>query len=193
MKIMPLAAVLVAACATTGPRPDPHSLAAAESAFAAHSVREDMRAAFLAAFAPDGVLVRDRWMTAQESLGPRPAPPIVLDWRPVHVEVAGSGEMGLSTGPWRITARGASEPGRFGQFVSVWTRAPGSPWKVAVDIGISTPGPVLWDAPLQAAVSAGTRADEPLDAAEAAFSEAAAHAGMRAAWAQWAASDVRIY
>lgn len=193
MKATPLAALALAACATPLAFPDPQSLAAAESAFAAHSVQADMRTAFLAAFAPDGVLVRDGWKTAGESLGPRAAPPIVLDWRPVHVEVAASGDMGLSTGPWRSTPRGAAEARDFGQFVSIWTRAPGGPWQVAVDLGISHPRPALWDEPLQARISPGTRAPEPLDAAEAAFSRASAQGGMRLAWADWAASDLRVY
>src|SRR5258708_12610247 len=53
------------------------SLAAAETAFAAHSVREDMRAAFLAAFADDGVFVRNACLPAHPPLSglPSPAPP----------------------------------------------------------------------------------------------------------------------
>ena len=193
MKTALPAALLVAACAAPGPAPDARSLADAESAFAAHSVREDMRAAFLAHFAADGVLVRGGWKTARETLGPQAAPPIVLDWRPVHVEMAASGDMGLSTGPWRITARGEAAPSRFGQFVSIWTRAPGGPWRVSVDLGISHPGPTLWPEPLDARVSPGVRAGTPLEGAESAYSEIAARSGMRVAWAEWGAADLRVY
>jgi ketosteroid isomerase-like protein len=193
MRIHLLAALVATACATPGPAPDPGSLAAAETAFAAQSVREDMRAAFLANFASDGVFVRDGWKNTRETLGPGSAPPIVLDWRPVHVEVAASGDMGLSTGPWRITARGAAEPSRFGQFVSIWTRAPGGPWQVAVDLGISHPGPALWQEPLDARVSPGVPTSAPLDAAESAYSGIAARSGMRIAWADWGAADLRVY
>ena len=106
MRTLCLVALAATACAMPVTQPDPpESLAAAETAFAAHSVREDMRAAFLAAFADDGVFVRDGWAVSNTYLKDRPAPPIVLDWRPVYTEVARSGELGLSTGPWKITSK----------------------------------------------------------------------------------------
>src|SRR5688572_11882162 len=101
-----LIALAASACASV-PAPVDHtaSRAAAEPAFAAHSVREDMRAAFLGAFAADGVFVRGGWIVSNDFLRDRPAPAIVLDWRPQYVEVAQSGDLGLSTGPSRITSK----------------------------------------------------------------------------------------
>src|SRR5687767_4414459 len=123
MKILLCAAILViGGCAGRPMTPDaPASLAAAESAFAAHSVREDMRVAFMEAFAADGVFVRDGWTVSTDFLRTQKAPPIVLDWRPVHVEVAAAGDLGLSTGPSKITSKAV--PGAaptYGQFVSIW-------------------------------------------------------------------------
>jgi len=124
MKPAPLLALALAACAHLPMTPEaPASLAAAETGFGRHSVREDMRAAFLANFAEDGVFVRNGWMVSNDWLRPRPAPPIVLDWHPQYVEAAASGDMGLSTGPWKITSK--KDPGAaptHGQFVSVWRR-----------------------------------------------------------------------
>jgi hypothetical protein len=191
-----LAAALAAAGCAAAPQPsapDPAaSLAAAESAFAAHSVREDMRAAFLAAFSDEGMLVSGGWVRAKEALGPRPAPPIVLDWRPAHVEAARAGDLGLSTGPWKITPRDGT-PARHGQFVSVWRREGGT-WKVLVDLGISNDGPVFQDAPLEAAVvprvaSTGGSAAQ----AEREFEAAAAREGLRTALATHGARDMRFY
>jgi ketosteroid isomerase-like protein len=170
------------------------SLAAAETAFAAHSVRENMRAAFLAHFADDGLFVRDGWTAARAWLMPRAAPPIVLDWRPVYVEVAASGELGLSTGPWRITAPDKpGAPPAYGQFVSIWKRAPGGPWKVAVDLGISHPHSTLWEAPLEArgvppAAPAGSLAE-----AEAAFARDSARLGERQAYRAHGCPGLRRY
>jgi ketosteroid isomerase-like protein len=151
MRISLLLALLAAGCAALPPpgTDDAESLAAAETAFAAQSVATDMRAAFLANFAPDGVYVRNEWTNAKADLEARKAPPIVLDWRPVHTETAASGDMGLSTGPWKITSKtDPTKPPMYGQFVSIWKREPGGPWKVAVDIGISNPKDSLWNVPL---------------------------------------------
>ena len=195
-----LLALALAGCAPASlpvndPDP-PASLAAAETAFAAHSVREDMRAAFLAAFDADGVFVRNGWTVANDYLRPQPAPPIVLDWKPVYTEVARSGEMGLSTGPWKITSKATPEtPAAYGQFVSVWRRAPGGPWRVAVDLGIGHPQPSLWDARLETVTvhGAGAPPASGAAAAEARFAEEARSNGLRSAHARAAADDLRFY
>lgn len=173
----------------------PASLAAAESAFAAHSVREGMRAAFLAHFSDDGVLVRDGWTNSNAYLAGRPDPPIVLDWRPVYAEVAASGEIGLSTGPWKLTSKAKPDaPPAFGQFVSVWKRGPGKPWQVAVDLGVSHPGPALWDERLETAVVAAGSAPPALDLAKAEerFARDAA-SGARSAYASHGSERLRFY
>lgn len=170
------------------------ALAAAESAFAAHSVREGMRAAFLAHFAPDGVLVADGWTVAGDRLRPRPDPPIVLDWRPVHVEAAASGDLGLSTGPWKRSSRTDTlAPPAYGQFVSVWKREAGGPWRVVVDLGISHPPAALWDEPLRARVLRSSKVSEPIAAAEQAFAREARERGLRAAYASHASGALRLY
>ena len=189
------AALVLAACATL---PDPpenaRSLAAAETAFAAHSMREDMRTAFIAHFAEQGVFVRDGWPPARAWLAARPAPPIVLDWRPAYVEAAASGEMGLSTGPWKLLPRDNPQaPPAYGQFVSIWKREPGRPWQVEVDLGITNAGPQLWDQALDARPTPGIGGEGGLAAAEAAFAQVSAARGARAAYAAWGARDLRLY
>lgn len=193
-----LGAALLAACAHT-PAPmsdtDRLSLAAAETAFAAHSVREDMRAAFLANFADDGVFVRGGWLVSNAYLAGQKAPPIVLDWKPVYTEVAGSGELGLSTGPWKITSKTDPQAApRFGQFVSVWRREGAGPWKVAVDLGISHPQSAHWEAALRAVVAEGTAASAGgVVEAEKRFAEQARVAGLGAAYRGHGANDLRFY
>ena len=175
---------------------DARSLAAAETAFAAHSMREDMRAAFLGHFAADGVFVRGGWVNAREFLTPRPAPPILLDWRPVHTEAAASGELGLSTGPWKITSRtDPSAAPAYGQFVSIWKREPGAPWRVLVDLGISHREPVFWDRPLETVAVAAEPAAPPdtIEGAELRFAREAAMNGTRAAYATYGSSALRVY
>ena len=190
-------ALTAAACASMpveDTTADAKTLAEAESAFAAQSVREDMRRAFLANFAEDGVFVRGGWTLARPWLEPRPAPPIVLDWRPVHVEAARSGELGLSTGPWKLARR--DKPDAFaahGQFVSVWRRDAAGAWKVLVDIGIANPGEALWDAPLQLVPAGTAPAAETIEQAERAFAADAARDGPASAYARHGSERLRIY
>lgn len=189
------AALAMTACVhSPGSREAGASLAAAETAFAAHSLREDMRAAFMEHFAEDGLLVRDGWTAARAWLAPRPAPPIVLDWRPAYVLVAASGEMGLSTGPSKITRRSAPESApAYGQFVSIWKRAPGGPWKVAVDLGIGNPQPTYWDARLEIAQPPAGAGTATLAAAEAAFALDSSMHGEREAYRRHGAAALRRY
>lgn len=201
MRIAPIALLALAACAH-GPAPDPMneataSLAAAETTFAAHSVREGMRAAFLANFADDGVFVRaGGWLNSNAYLAKQPDPPIVLDWRPAYVEAAASGDLGLSTGPWKLTSKASpSESPAYGQFVSVWRREGAGPWRVAVDLGIAHPGPQLWDQPLlerPARTEPGGGA-KGIEAAEAAFAKESSGRGLRAAYETLGSERLRFY
>ncbi|MBC8022544.1 MAG: nuclear transport factor 2 family protein [Burkholderiales bacterium] len=195
-----LLALAAGACAQNEPRPpamdDARSLAAAETAFAAHSMREDMRAAFIAHFAADGVFVRGGWVNAREFLAPRPAPPITLDWRPAYTEVAASGELGLSTGPWKLASRNDPHaPPAYGQFVSVWKREAGGPWRVVVDLGISHPQPVFWDRPLEsiAVASEAPAPSDTIEEAERRFGHEVRASGARAAYAKHGSSSLRLY
>jgi ketosteroid isomerase-like protein len=193
-----LLALALAACALspTEPMDAARSLAAAESAFAAHSVREDMRVAFLANFADDGVYVRDGWVEAKADLAKRSAPAIVLDWKPVFTEVAWAGDLGLSTGPWKITSKAKPDTApSFGQFVSIWRRDPGGPWKVAVDIGIGHATAALWDQPLATVMLPGRAAltRGGIELAELEFVTDAHQKGLPAAYAAYASERFRFY
>jgi Domain of unknown function (DUF4440) len=191
-------ALAVAACALPPPSDHPAaSLAAAEAAFAAHSVREDMRVAFLANFADDGVFVRrGGWSNSNAFLRDRPAPAILLDWRPVFTEVAGSGELGLSTGPTKVISK--ANPGSapsFGQYVSVWRRTGSGPWKVEADLGIGHAEPTLWRDPLVTRMASGSTAASTGGVAEAEvrFSKDCLERGMRSAYAEHGAQELRFY
>jgi ketosteroid isomerase-like protein len=195
-----LLAFALAGCAAVTPAPSTDagaSLAAAESAFAAQSVREGMRAAFLAWLADDAILFRDGPVNGPATIAARPDPPIVLDWRPAYVEVAASGEMGLSTGPWRITSKAKpGAPPTYGQFVSVWKRRGDGTWRNAVDLGISHEGAALWDAALAITRPPAVPPVDPsatIAAAEATFAARSRESGTAAAFGAWAAESIRMY
>ena len=119
-------------------------LADTERAFAAKSVAEGMRAAFLEYFAPDGINFAPHPVNTRESLGARPAPPskppITLDWWPVFGDISLAGDLGYTTGPFVLkdTRENDKIVGQ-GFYFSVWKKQPDGSWRVAVDYGSEIP------------------------------------------------------
>src|SRR5947209_748491 len=190
-----LAILLTAGCALM-PRPDDNaaSLAQAERDFAALSMRTDMASAFRANFDEDGMLVGNGWTRAQASLAGRPPPPINLDWGPSHVEVAASGELGLSTGPWIRTSRTEPKaPAAHGHFVSIWRRAADGRWRVEVDIGIAHDEAVAKPRDAEIVAEPPAAGEEPLEQAEARFVEASMRGGPRVGYAASASERFMLY
>ncbi len=143
------------------------SLVQAERAFARTSVQTSQREAFLANFADDGVWFSPGPENTKDALRKQPAPAgppaRTLDWEPTTGDVAASGDLGYTTGPYVSTPRvsdapansvsGSSEAGvvdeharqsearlaRTGWFFSVWRWRGDVQWKVAADFGVECP------------------------------------------------------
>lgn len=116
------------------------TLVAAESEFAAHAVATDMRQAFIRVLGTDGILLRPGPVAGAAFMAARPIPPIELNWRPSLAYVAASGDIGVSSGPWRILSRNnPATPPAYGHFISLWKRAATGRWMLAFDTGISHP------------------------------------------------------
>jgi hypothetical protein len=64
-----------------------------------------------------------------------------LTWRPVYGSVAGSDDLGFTTGEYVATGRGPSGAAvqRFGKYLTVWQRQRDGSWKFVVDGGNATP------------------------------------------------------
>lgn len=181
--------------AAAGDRRPAAQLAAAEFAFAARSVGSDMREAFLAVLADDAILLRPGPVPGRATMEKRAAPPIELNWRPVFVQVAGSGEIGVSTGPWRIVSKTKpAEPADYGQFCSVWRKNADGAWQLLLDLGISHPQASLSGAWLELP-EANSRAATAADAQRAMhdFAVAAEQSGYAAAVRRFAAKDARVF
>jgi ketosteroid isomerase-like protein len=125
--------------ATTDP------LIAAERAFASAAANEGTRAAFLQFLADDSILFRPHPVDGIPWFQEQPANPGLLSWRPALAEMAASGDLGYTTGPWNFRSETDGEPVQFGQYVSVWRRDRHAPWKVAVDVGVTCPPPIEED------------------------------------------------
>lgn len=118
------------------------SLVEAERAFASLSEAKGIKESFVANLAEDGVLFRPGPVAGKKWMEEHPAPPGVLSWRPDFADVASSGELGYTAGPWEFREKSlADKPVAHGQFVTIWKRQPDGVWKVAVDLGISHPPP----------------------------------------------------
>lgn len=121
---------------------NPLSLVEAERAFAAASITQGTRSAFIANLADDAVTFNPgpvngkKWWTEQQ------VRPGVLTWQPIYAFVSSAGDLGYTTGPWEFRAKSLDDkPVAFGHFVSIWKRQADGVWKVALDIGIRNPQP----------------------------------------------------
>jgi ketosteroid isomerase-like protein len=113
---------------------------ASERAFAAASLEKGLHESFLSYLAQDAVVFDPLPTPGRAAHEGKPPSKGNLSWGPAWVAVSSAGDLALSTGPWefRLKEDAAKEP-RTGYFFSVWRKEQDDTWKVAVDIGISTP------------------------------------------------------
>ena len=121
----------------------------AERACAARALVVGWKQAFLEYFADDAVGFDGGSGPAKEQVRKNPDPPadLQLIWEPRYGDVAASGELGYLTGPVRTvrTSRDNGRP-RHSTYASVWKRQRDGSFKVVMDFGVNTPGPVAFAA-----------------------------------------------
>ena len=132
---------------TLGPRraADLATLVTAERGFARLAHDSGWYAAFLATLGDSATLFRPgpvngrQWLAAHQ---PRERTGF-LAWEPRVADVSAAGDLGYTVGPYelRLTSDADSAVSR-GSYLTIWTRAPGSTWRVALDAGAV--GPALW-------------------------------------------------
>ena len=188
-------ALLLAACMTPRARSDGDAagVARAERAFAASAQTVGVKAAFLQVLASDATLFRPGPVNGRAVTSAEPDPPIRLEWQPQRVSVGRAGDLGYSTGPYRLTAD--AKPGQpgYGQFMTVWKRGPLDRWEVLIDLGIRHPAATGWDAALDViAPDEGPRPQRTLVAAEAAFARTSATDDLAAAYRAEGSTRLRL-
>jgi len=209
-----LALALSAALATTFAAPAPvskrlspdvASIVDAEHAFCRMALSHGMREAFLSYLADDAIMFRPEPVNGVQLYRDRPASPGLLSWEPVFAEVAGTGDLGFTTGPWEFRRDSASAPAAYGDYVSVWRRLPHRPWKLAVDLGVDHERPD--HPPAALAFPAGGRAPSRVPGSKAIamiekvgllqvermMAEDAAVRGFDTAFVERADDDVRLF
>lgn len=135
--------LLLAACASTEPAADPaQALLDADRAFARDARERGVSAAFRAVLAQGAVVFRPAPLPAERWYAEHPDGPELLEWWPDTAELAGSGDLGWTSGGWALREpdvdeqRGA-ELAR-GRYVTVWRRH-GAGWRLLADHGIELP------------------------------------------------------
>lgn len=180
------------------------SLVEAERAFAATSLAKGTRAAFLEYLAEDSILFRPGPVAGKKWIEEHPASPSLLTWEPTFADVAHSGDLGYTTGPWEIRPSSPKEkPTAYGHYVSVWKRQSDGAWKVAVDLGVSHAAPAETSRILQSGTlntggkaHRGIRIDEErseLLAFDRELAHAVSEKGSAQTYLRYLADDARFY
>ena len=185
-----------------------HSMVATERAFSQASADKGTRDSFLMFIADDGILFRPSAVLGKKWLLEHPVPLLdnrpLLSWQPIFADIAASGDMGYTFGPWEfkqsITDR---KPAAFGHFVTMWRRQADGTWRFAIDLGVSHPQsatPATPWVPAPVAKTAANAASVPFAASREAlmnrdreFSQESARQGLVAAFTKYAAAEVRLF
>jgi ketosteroid isomerase-like protein len=133
LKAWPLLAVALAMPAAAT---DFDDLVGAEKAFAADAAARTTREAFLAVLAEDGLVFAPGPTSGKRVWEARKANKSRLEWAPAVAEIAASGDLGYTSGPWRFTPEGADKPAAFGDFFTVWKKQADGKWKLLIDHGV---------------------------------------------------------
>jgi ketosteroid isomerase-like protein len=119
-----------------------------ERAFAARALVVGWKQAFLDYFSDDAIGFDDDQVgLAKDQISKNPDPPknLQLIWEPRYGDIASNGELGYLTGPVRniLPSRNNGQP-RHSNYASVWKRQADGTYRVVMDFGVPTPGPVSY-------------------------------------------------
>jgi ketosteroid isomerase-like protein len=139
-----LAVTASAHCADRALPKSYESLAAAEREFAAAGLRDGVQKSFLAHFAEDSIVLHPFAVSAPEWYRGHPDRPGRLIWGPQYLAVSSAGDLGLSSGPWRLEVeRDGKLQSYHGHFFSLWKRDAHGRWQVVFDHGIGHDAPAI--------------------------------------------------
>ena len=128
---------------------------AAENSLAGQVAKNGMKTAFSTSAFPTAMVVENgKLVEAQAAWEARPVKPNArLTWYPLLADVAQSGDLGYTTGPWTMLQNERAQA--TGEYVTLWRRQADGQWKYAVNMGIERIGvppgaPATVPAPRQA-------------------------------------------
>lgn len=114
-------------------------LVGAERAYERQIAELGLGPATEAAAAPDAVILDPAPHTRGEALAST-RPGLVRSWEPAYAEIAASGELGFTAGPYQLRDTSAGTLA-YGHYVSVWRRE-GEAWRLVVEANAPHPPPL---------------------------------------------------
>lgn len=140
-KIMRILFILCSACVIVSAQPDSqaHELAGQERAFSAAADSFGINRSFVMFLDEQCVMFNPHPVNGMQLYRTRPESKAHLSWYPAFVEVAASGDLGLSTGPWQYRTTKGDTPVAYGYYISVWKKQADGVWKVIFDNGVGYP------------------------------------------------------
>lgn len=146
LTISAVAALLISATAQAQTPSTYDAVIEAERAFARQSVQTSIEAALLANSTPTALVADNGKLTNAQNLwrSRTSKPGRKLTWYPALGDVAQSGDLGYTTGPWNLLQN--DRPQAAGEYVTVWRKQLDGKWKFAVNMSIerigAAPAPV---------------------------------------------------
>lgn len=117
---------------------DYEALVAAERGFAKAGLEKGIRDSFVENLDEQQsvVYIGGQFRPGKPTYEKIPKGPEKLSWRPNYAEIATSGTLGYTTGPFDLRPRTMEDaPVVYGQFTSVWHKTASGDWKVLIDFG----------------------------------------------------------
>jgi len=120
-----------------------NSLLAAENYFASFANDKGIRDAYLKVSDNETILFRPNPVKAEDFYDKKSSDdPGQLAWTPAFAKISKSGDWGFTSGPFSYTKDDSSTT-VYGQYLSVWQTNTKGVWKLALDLGVSHPKPMV--------------------------------------------------
>lgn len=135
--LLGLGLALGCAPARAGEDPAYDAMVEAERAFARRANEIGVTAAFVEFLADDAIVFRPNPVAAKPWYAAQPKAGFALDWRPAQAEIAASGDLGYTLGPWLLRPIGKpdADPAA-GHFFSIWQRGDDGRFRNVLDLGV---------------------------------------------------------
>lgn len=196
MRFIGLLAILILSVQIISAQSDLEKLIATERAFAQAAADKGTKAAFLEFMSKDAIVYVPDRTSAMPYWNGRPESKSLLSWAPNYADISSNGALGYTTGNWEFRAKGKDDqPSAFGNFVTIWLRQPSGDYRFVVDLGIGHAAQAKYSTDVAPPTVKATLNKDRISAADSAnkFFEVARTQGIKRAYSQYVADDVRVF